>query len=50
MANTKDYIKYIKSKHCIICGSSPVDPDQNNQQKIIVVYLCAEYTTQKDII
>ena len=27
MVNTKDYIKYIKSKHCIICGSSPVDAD-----------------------
>ena len=25
--NTKDYIKYIKSKHCLICGQSPVDAD-----------------------
>ena len=23
----KDYIKYIKSKHCLVCGRSPVDPD-----------------------
>ena len=23
----KDYIKYIKSKHCLVCGVSPVDPD-----------------------
>ena len=22
----KDYIKYIKSKHCLVCGVSPVDP------------------------
>lgn len=27
MVNTKDYIKYIKSHYCIICGKSPVDPD-----------------------
>ena len=27
MANSKDYLKYIKSKLCIVCGSSPVDPD-----------------------
>lgn len=27
MVNTKDYIKYIKSKHCLICGSNVVDPD-----------------------
>jgi len=25
--NTKDYLKYIKSKHCLVCGSSPVDAD-----------------------
>jgi len=25
--NSKDYLKYIKSKNCLICGSSPVDPD-----------------------
>ena len=25
--STKDYIKYIKSKHCLICGNSPVDAD-----------------------
>ena len=25
--NTKDYIRYIKSKHCLVCGKSPVDPD-----------------------
>ena len=23
----RDYIKYIKSKHCLVCGRSPVDPD-----------------------
>ena len=27
MAVKKDYIKYIKSKHCIVCGRTPVDPD-----------------------
>ena len=27
MINTKDYIKFIKSHHCLICGKSPVDPD-----------------------
>tara|TARA_R100000995_G_C3419304_1_gene93135 strand:+ start:110 stop:394 length:285 start_codon:yes stop_codon:yes gene_type:complete len=25
--NTKDYIRYIKSKHCLVCGKSPVDAD-----------------------
>ena len=23
----KDYLKYIKSKNCLVCGVSPVDPD-----------------------
>mgnify|MGYP003127159835 CR=1 FL=1 len=27
MVDTKEYIKYIKSKHCLVCGSTPVDPD-----------------------
>ena len=27
MVDSKDYIKYIKSHYCIVCGSSPVDPD-----------------------
>lgn len=27
MINTKDYIKFVKSHHCLICGKSPVDPD-----------------------
>tara|TARA_B100001939_G_C16942197_1_gene618741 strand:- start:1588 stop:1854 length:267 start_codon:yes stop_codon:yes gene_type:complete len=27
MAVKKDYIKYIKSKHCLVCGRTPVDPD-----------------------
>ena len=27
MANSSDYLKYIKSKNCLVCGSSPVDPD-----------------------
>ena len=28
--NTKDYIKYIKSKHCLVCGGSPVDADHQD--------------------
>ena len=28
--NTKDYLKYIKSKHCLVCGSSPVDADHQD--------------------
>ena len=27
MVNSKDYIKFIKSHHCVICGRTPVDPD-----------------------
>ena len=27
MIDTKDYIKYIKSQFCGVCGTSPVDPD-----------------------
>jgi hypothetical protein len=27
MVDTKDYITYIKSQPCIVCGQSPVDPD-----------------------
>jgi len=25
--NTKEYIKYIKSNVCLVCGRTPVDPD-----------------------
>ena len=25
--DNKDYIKYIKSHFCMVCGKSPVDPD-----------------------
>tara|TARA_R100000278_G_scaffold602_4_gene1367 strand:+ start:3886 stop:4158 length:273 start_codon:yes stop_codon:yes gene_type:complete len=25
--DTKEYLKYIKSQHCLICGGTPVDPD-----------------------
>ena len=28
--NTKDYLKYIKSKHCLVCGSTPVDADHQD--------------------
>ena len=24
--DTKEYLKYIKSQHCLICGFTPVDP------------------------
>ena len=27
MVNTKDYIKYIRSNGCRVCGQFPVDPD-----------------------
>ena len=27
MQSNKDYLKYIKSKNCLVCGVSPVDPD-----------------------
>ena len=27
MVSTKEYIKYIKSQPCLVCGNSPVDPD-----------------------
>lgn len=27
MINSKEYIKFVKSHHCLICGNSPVDPD-----------------------
>lgn len=27
MIDTKEYIKYIKSQYCLICGITPVDPD-----------------------
>ena len=27
MVKTKDYLKFIKSHFCIICGKSPVDAD-----------------------
>jgi hypothetical protein len=27
MVDTKEYIKYIKSQPCLICGINPVDPD-----------------------
>tara|TARA_Y100000114_G_scaffold62587_1_gene57349 strand:+ start:353 stop:619 length:267 start_codon:yes stop_codon:yes gene_type:complete len=46
----KDYLKYIKSKHCLVCGVSPVDPDHlehigmgNNrslQSSILKNYTC----------
>ena len=32
--NTKDYIRYIKSKHCLVCGKSPVDPDHQEHIKM----------------
>ena len=27
MSTSKDYIKFIKSHFCIVCGRTPVDPD-----------------------
>ena len=27
MVSSKDYIKFIKSHHCLVCGRTPVDPD-----------------------
>ena len=30
----KDYIKYIKSKHCLVCGVSPVDPDHQEHLRM----------------
>ena len=27
VVSTQDYIKFVKSHHCLICGNSPVDPD-----------------------
>jgi len=27
LINTKDYIKYIRSNSCRVCGQFPVDPD-----------------------
>ena len=27
MIDTKEYLKYIKSQPCLICGLTPVDPD-----------------------
>ena len=58
MVNTKDYIKYIKSKHCLVCGSSPVDADHqehiqmggNNPQGIkdfSCLPLCRKHHTER---
>ena len=59
MINTKDYIKYIKSKHCLICGQSPVDPDHlehigmggnrkiNSLKDFSCVPLCRQHHTER---
>tara|TARA_Y100001963_G_scaffold20324_1_gene25906 strand:+ start:202 stop:468 length:267 start_codon:yes stop_codon:yes gene_type:complete len=54
MIDTKEYIKYIKSQPCLVCGSYPVDPDHldavgiNNNRKpskrdYTCVPLCREH-------
>ena len=52
----KDYINYIKSKHCIVCGVSPVDPDhlehigmgnnRNSKSSLLKNYTCVSLCRQ----
>ena len=32
LVDNKEYIKYIKSQPCCVCGQSPVDPDHLNHR------------------
>ena len=59
MVDSKDYIKYIKTHFCLICASSPVDPDHletigmggNRKSKTIkdfsCVPLCRQHHTER---
>lgn len=65
MIDTKDYIKYIRSHGCRVCGKFPVDPDHleargmggagkggtiTNTLKILVVYPSAEFTIPREVV
>ena len=65
MVDTKDYIKYIRSNGCRVCGQFPVDPDHleargmggagkggtvTNTLKTLAVYHSAVFTTQKEAV
>lgn len=58
VVNTKDYIKYVKSHFCLICGKSPVDPDhlehlqmgganKNNHKDWSCINLCRQHHRER---
>ena len=58
MIDTKEYISYIKSQFCLICGATPVDPDhleargmgnanKSGRKDFSCVPLCREHHSER---